>query len=112
MSEILPTSSTNIPESSDMILEPSNVDSDRPICRHYVKHGKCPKGKRCNLYHPKVITSIHKKKVKRDPGHCYCGATQKCIISNRTKRLNEDNEIVPNFFMICSKTGKSMKNCM
>lgn len=88
-------------------------DPNRPVCRQFVNQGKCNKRNHCTFYHPKTLTPIIKKKARRELGHCYCGAPQKTIISGRTWRgSDEDGEMRPNFFIICGKTGKSMKKCL
>lgn len=88
-------------------------DPNRPICRQYVNQGHCRRNNRCNFYHPKVMTRLIEKKAKREPGHCYCGSFQKTIIGNTTYRLEDGiNASKPTFFVVCSRTGKSMRKCM
>lgn len=86
-------------------------DQRRAICRTHVNTGICKKGKKCPFFHPKNITPVIKAKAKREFGFCYCGAIQKHIMSS--KRINIVNdEIRPAFFVVCSRTGKSIKNCL
>lgn len=85
----------------------ASEDPSRPICRQFVNQGKCPKRRHCQFYHPKVITHTITKQAKRELGHCYCGAPQKTIISYQ--RSQEDK---PNFFVVCGRTGRSMRRCM
>ena len=84
-------------------------DPTRPLCRQYVNHGECRKRKRCDFYHPEIITPVITKQTKRKLKHCYCGAPQRCIV--RTNRSDPTKGDV-NFFVVCSRTGRSMKRCM
>jgi hypothetical protein len=94
------------------IYYPCN-DISRPLCRDFINNN-CKRGKLCLLYHPSLVTPIHKKHVRRELGHCYCGARQKNIINrNKYKITNDDNNrMIPSFYVVCSKTRKSMKFCM
>ncbi len=81
------------------------------ICRHFV-NGKCKYGDTCRLYHPNAIqinTLYVQKEIKRKPGQCYCGAYLRTIL-NRSPLLTI-SEDKPKFFMICTKTGRSMYKC-
>lgn len=88
-------------------------DPNRPVCRAYVNQGRCHKKKHCNFYHPRVVTQIIEKRARREPGRCYCGSRQKTIICNQTYR-HQDGVMGPEpmFFVVCSRTGKSIKKCM
>ena len=88
-------------------------DPNRPICRQFVNQGKCNKRHHCTFYHPKVVSPIMKKKAQRELGYCYCGSHQKKVISGRTwSASDEDGERRPTFFILCGRTGKSMKKCL
>lgn len=87
-------------------------DPNRPICRAYVNQSKCNRNNHCNFYHPRVITQMIKKKARREPGFCYCGSLQRTIIANRVFRRSDEDDAPPTFFIICSRTGKSMKKCI
>lgn len=102
------SSAVSLPQSDQYY--PSN-DPTKPICRHFVNKGKCNRKKRCRFYHPSNITPNIKKQARRDIGHCYCGATQKCVINKRSYSLSENID-TPLFFVVCSRTGRSMKRCM
>lgn len=86
-------------------------DDKNPICRNFINRGKCKKGNRCRFYHPEIITESIKKKAKREPGCCYCGARQRTFVNNRLYRQDEGNTFTT-FFVVCGRTGKSMKKCM
>lgn len=83
-------------------------DESRPVCRQFVNHKWCRKRLQCNFYHPLVITPLIKKKATRKLGHCYCGYPQRRLISRRLLRSSDDNI----FFVVCSRTGRSMKKCL
>lgn len=87
-------------------------DDNNPVCRQFVNQGQCRKRKRCCFYHPPEITDTVIRNATRELGYCYCGAIQKRIINNRSRRTNRDGETSPMFFVICSRTGRSMKRCM
>ena len=88
-------------------------DPNRPICRQYVNQGRCNKRKHCNFFHPKVVTRVIEKRARREPGYCYCSAPQRTIISNSSYRPH-DGESAPRpaFFVVCSRTGRSINKCM
>lgn len=75
-----------------------------PICRAYVNCGFCKYQDKCKFYHPQIITKIIKRKAQRELGYCFCGAPQKCIMYKNTLDIT--------FYMVCSRTGKSMKRCI
>jgi hypothetical protein len=83
-------------------------DKRQPVCRQYVNQQWCRKRLRCNFYHPLIITPTIKKKATRKLGHCYCGAPQKCLMNRKLLRKPED----PTFFVVCSRTRRSMKKCL
>lgn len=88
-------------------------DPNRPICRQFVNQGGCHKRKRCHFYHPKVITHVIQKKASRELGHCYCGAAQKTIIRFQPGRpRTRADDPGTQFFVVCARTGRSMRNCM
>lgn len=82
-------------------------DDTRPLCRYFYRKG-CRKGDKCRFYHPPSITPTIRKEYDRERGRCYCGCQLKSIINNRYIR-NDEND--PLFFVVCSKTKKSMKKC-
>jgi hypothetical protein len=84
-------------------------DKVRGVCRQYILQGKCeyPPGK-CGFRHPQPITKRDMLEAKREIGRCYCGASQRTIISSRVRTLEEPRP----FFVVCSKTGKSMTRCL
>ena len=62
--------------------------------------------------HPKkyIEKRTNDKKIKeRIIGYCYCGALQKTLLDRKTKTKNKDKRL---YFVVCSKTGKSIKKCM
>jgi hypothetical protein len=85
----------------------NNINS--PICRQFVNQGKCRWQKKCHFYHPKIITPIIKKKTQRKLGCCYCGSLQRRFLNKRGHHIGDD---IPTFFVVCSRTGRSMKLCM
>ena len=87
-------------------------DPNRPVCRQFINQGKCQRRHHCGFYHPKTITPVIKKKARRELGHCYCGSPQRTVISGRNARVDEDGISHPTFFIVCSRTGKSMRKCM
>ena len=95
---------------SDKKYLPCN-DISRPICRQFVNQGSCRKKTRCYFYHPTVMTPIIKKKASRQLGSCYCGSIQRRIINKYGYRSNDGGDS-PIFFVVCSRTGRSMKLCM
>lgn len=96
--------------SEDNTYYPCN-DPDKPVCRQFVNQTNCRQKQRCRFYHPPIITSIIKKKASRELGCCYCGAFQKKLLNKRGYRVGEDSD-VPIFFVVCGRTGKSMRRCM
>jgi len=86
-------------------------DPTNPPCRQFVNQGKCRRRLKCRFYHPPATTPTIRRKTTRDLGKCYCGAPQRKIMSKRPFVLMDD-EKVPIFFCVCSRTGSSMKNCM
>lgn len=86
------------------------TDDTRPICRHFVNQGRCRRGNKCNFYHPEVICPIIQKKANRKLGHCFCGSPQRRLINNRSHRAGEYDDVI--FFVVCSRTGRSMRYCM
>src|SRR5579864_2261337 len=82
-------------------------DARLPVCREFVNQGRCRRGKKCRFYHPVKITPIIKKQTQRALGCCYCGAPQKCVMNTRSYRVGEDDSI-PTFYVICSRTKRSM----
>jgi len=85
-------------------------DPSKPLCRRYVKQGKCRSNKGCRFYHPQIITPVIKRKTTRELGHCFCGALQKRLINKRVYRIGEDDN-TPTFFVVCGKTRRSMNRC-
>lgn len=91
-------------------------DSSRPLCRDYYRN-KCRKGNECMFYHPSKITSNIKKEYRRERGHCFCGAKSMTLMnkSRFMSSLPTDSDTAsynkPNFFIVCSRTKKSMKRC-
>jgi hypothetical protein len=79
----------------------------QPVCRNYVNK-KCRKGINCRFYHPIKITPEIIASVTRKIGYCYCGSPQKCIINKKKYVPGGDTNI---FFVICSRTKKSIKKC-
>lgn len=77
----------------------------KTLCRRFYR-GQCKKGNQCNFFHPKKITKNVTKEYNRESGHCYCGAVQKTIPNNHRK---DDED--PYFYVICSRTGRSMRRC-
>ena len=94
----------------DGIYYPCN-DASKPICRQFVNQAKCRRKQKCRFYHPPVITRIIKRKATRELGFCYCGALQKKLLNKRAYRVGEDDDI-PIFFVVCGRTGKSMRRCL
>lgn len=86
-------------------------DPNRPVCRQYINQGDCRQGIKCRFYHPIFVTPTIIKKAAREPGHCYCGAPQKKLLNKRSYNVDEDKE-TPTFFVVCGRTGKSMRRCM
>lgn len=86
-------------------------DATNPSCRQFVNQGKFRRRLKCRFYHPSAITPIITRKTTSDLGKCYCGAPQRKFMSKRPFILMDD-ERVPIFFCVCSRTGSSMKNCM
>jgi hypothetical protein len=82
-----------------------------PLCSYFM-HGKCKKGDNCRLFHPPqnmIGTSYVQKEFKRESGQCYCGSYLRTVLNrNPMRRTDEDS---PTFYMVCSRTGKSMKKC-
>lgn len=90
----------------------ASADPRRPICRQFVNKKKCRRGESCHYYHPAIITRDIKKQSRRHLGKCYCGALQRTIINARLARLPDPRpEDGPLFYRVCSRTGKSMRNC-
>jgi hypothetical protein len=85
-------------------------DKSRPTCRHFLR-GKCSYGLKCRFYHPAIITPVLERESTREFGFCYCGALQRTLINKRLYVLGESSDI-PTFFIVCSKTGKSMRHCL
>ena len=83
-----------------------------PLCRQYVNQGNCRKRKRCCFYHPEAITPIIAKQAKRQLGFCYCGSPQRRIINHRAFKNSNVDDSIPKFFAVCSRTGRSMRQCM
>jgi hypothetical protein len=78
------------------------------LCRQFVNTGSCPRRNKCRFHHPQLITETIKKRAIREPGRCYCGAKQKTLVNNRKSRNTDDLT----FFVVCSRTMKSMKKCI
>lgn len=85
------------------------------ICRPYV-HSKihnlppqCRKGQRCRFYHPEVIDASVIEDYDRELGRCYCGASLRTLINQRS--LQDDEVELKPFFVVCSRTGKSIVKC-
>lgn len=79
-------------------------DPNRPVCKNFVKHGNCKKNNKCHYYHPRVITPSLKQDAKRKVGYCFCKAPLRTIISTKNPGTFE-------YFIICSRTNRSMKRC-
>ena len=86
-------------------------DAMNPVCRTFVNKGKCEKNLECRFYHPAEITPVIIKKATRTPGFCFCGSKQKCIINGRAYKLGSSRDN-PTFFVVCGRTGRSMKRCI
>lgn len=96
--------------SSNTEYRPCN-DPTKPVCRSFVNQGICRLRDGCRFYHPPHLTKTIKKKARREPGLCYCGAPQKKLVNKRQYRPGED-DAMPIFYVVCSRTGKSMRRCM
>lgn len=83
-------------------------DINQPVCRQHVNQGYCRRGNKCRFYHPKIINTTIKKKAERKLGYCYCGHPLKKLVNSRY--VVNDNK--PLFFMVCSRSGRSISNCM
>lgn len=99
-----------LPNTTDSIYYACN-DPLNPICRQFVNQGTCRRRSNCRFYHPRVITDIIRRKAGRELGHCYCGSLQRKLINRRAFNIR-DNERCPIFFVVCGRTGRSMKRCM
>ena len=86
-------------------------DPAKPICRQFVTKGNCRYRMKCRFYHPLVITPVIKKRATRELGCCYCGSLLKRLINKRAYRVGEDGD-PPLFFVVCGRTGRSIRNCM
>ena len=86
-------------------------DPNNPVCRYFVNQNKCKKDKKCRFYHPPNITQLIKKQATREIGKCFCGAFQKNLVNKKNYSPNEDKN-TPTFFVVCGRTGKSMKLCI
>ena len=107
MSDSNNTTDTSIPQP---IYYPCN-DPQNPPCRQFVNQGTCRKRLKCRFYHPPIITSIIKRKTSRELGHCFCGSKQRKLLSKKNFTI-KDGERCPIFFIVCGRTGRSMKLCM
>jgi len=85
-------------------------DPKNLVCRQFVNQGNCRSRKRCQFYHPKIITPIIKRKASRKLGYCFCGAQLMCVMNKKRYRIDDDD--IPKFFVLCSKTRRSMKLCL
>jgi len=79
-----------------------------PICRDYVK-GICKRGKRCRFRHPIPINNEARKRASRQIGCCFCGAPQTCFVKKSFRFEGDDS---PMFYVVCSRTKRSMRLCM
>jgi hypothetical protein len=86
-------------------------DPNNPVCRYFVNQNKCKKDKKCRFYHPPIITPIIRKEATREIGKCYCGANQKHVVNKKNYSPTEDIN-TPTFFVLCGRTGRSMKLCI
>jgi hypothetical protein len=68
---------------------------------------RCPAGKNCGFRHPISVNQIDTEEYNRQLKRCYCGSFLKTIINKRAY-LNEN---APQFFVVCSKTLRSMRRC-
>ena len=81
------------------------------LCKRYYgrlltgKGQTCPQA--CSLYHPLKVTNQGTKEYNRKLGRCYCGSELMTVICHK----NRFNEKEPRFFVICSKTRRSMRGC-
>lgn len=64
------------------------------------------------FYHPEVVTPTITQQARRQLGHCYCGSLRKRVINYRALRSRDSDDFFPPFFVVCSRTGRSMKLCM
>jgi hypothetical protein len=110
MSNCKPDPDSNIVKSSSNNICTSD-DTEIPICREFVNQGNCRKRKQCYFNHPQEITSSVVKKATRQLGYCYCGAPQKRIIINYGHKFHRNNNH-PMFFVVCSRTNRSLKRCL
>ena len=46
----------------------------------------------------------------REPGRCYCGASQLVIV--RRRRLSTTEKEKSDFFIVCGRTRKGLRRCM
>lgn len=78
--------------------------NNKPLCRHYI-FGRCKRGDKCRFYHPPSVTYLVSQEIKRKSGHCFCGALLQAIV----RAIGEEDD--PLFYMVCSKTRKSIRKC-
>lgn len=72
-------------------------------CRDFLK-GNC-KRQRCRFYHPKIVTIDIQKERDRQLGYCFCGAKLRSTMNHKGK---DDDPI---FYVVCSRTSRSMRRC-
>lgn len=117
LAERIPVSECVSPQVSDGIVTGTNRELDlpslqesyrknreTPVCRSFVKTGECIHKARCKFKHPNPITQKDRQEADREIGRCHCGSGQRIVISNRYDE--------PMFFVVCARTGKSMKKCI
>ena len=90
------------------LINKSNTKTNKKLCRKYY-YGNCKYGEKCKFYHPEIITPPIKSEIDRKSQHCYCGNKLKTIIKYSKEEEGDDTN---SFFIICAKTGKSMRKCM
>jgi hypothetical protein len=92
-------------------MAPYNRSKNGTICRRFI-NGKCKNGSKCRFFHPnkrQINTIPVQKEIKREPGYCYCGSHLRTTLNKRPLDMRSDRS--PTFFIVCSKTGKSIRKC-
>ncbi len=83
----------------------------KPICRQFVLTGKCHIMHRCIYDHPSTINENIKRKARRSIGCCHCGSSLKRVMNQTSFKLDSNGTLRPIFYVLCSRTNKSMKKC-
>jgi hypothetical protein len=97
------------------------MSSNKLLCRNFYSKllkGENPKscslGKNCKFTHPKKVSPRYTNEFNRQLGFCYCGSSIKSILNKKYHYLSdpESSELnLPLFYMVCSRTRKSIKRC-